>query len=416
MESIFKRLTLTFVAFAVCLLLPLSLHAQPTGTRQVEVEASGFGGTQEQAIRSGLAAAVSQVNGTSLQADQVTASSNVTGVVSNKDGVSEDVDVTLSASISARTQTSGNIHSYDVLSLTKIESGYEAKLRVRVYRYDTAASSARKRMALLQAKARSTKYFVFRSYSGSELANLITTAMEQELVQTRKFAVLSRDNLAEISAELNLISSEATSREEKAKLGRMLGADFLLIPEIVNATGSTQSKTIKITGQTETWSAGNIVVGVKVIAVATGEVKYAEQYRASTTAENSRGLISSVAKNAVTDVVEKIYPKIIIKASSSGVIINAGGRSINVGQRYSVFRPGEILFDPYTGESLGSEETLVGTIAVSKVLPKMSHAIKISGGDFETGMILRPTATPPSKPKAPSLVKKPVSGIALPFD
>tara|TARA_R110001592_G_scaffold1874_14_gene11429 strand:- start:13759 stop:15009 length:1251 start_codon:yes stop_codon:yes gene_type:complete len=416
MQSILKKLTLSLSAFAVCLLLPLSLHAQPTGTRQVEVEASGFGGTQEEAIRSGLAAAVSQVNGTSLQADQVTASSNVTGAVSNKEGVSEEVDVTLSASISARTQTSGNIHSYDVLSLTKIESGYEAKLRVRVYRYDTPASSARKRMALLQTKAKSAKYFVFRSYSGSDLADLVTTAMEQELVQTRKFAVLSRDNLAEISAELNLISSEATSREEKAKLGRMLGADFLLIPEIVNATGSTQSKTIKITGQTETWSAGNIVVGVKVIAVATGEVKYAEQYRASTTAESSRGLISSVAKNAVTDIVEKIYPKRIIKASSSGVIINAGGRSINVGQRYNVFRPGEVLFDPYTGESLGSEETLVGTISVSKVLPKMSHAIKITGDDFEPGMILRPTATPASKPKAPSLVKKPVSGIALPFD
>ncbi|WP_159241148.1 CsgG/HfaB family protein [Zhongshania aliphaticivorans] len=416
MKRIFMAMKLLGVIFAVCLLLPVSLHAQPTGTRQVEVEASGFGGTQDEAIRAGLASAVSQVNGTSLQADQVTASSNVVGAVSNKDGVTEDVDVTLSASISARTQTSGNIHSYDVLSLTKIESGYEAKLMVRVYRYDTSASSARKRMALLQTKAKNSKYFVFRNYSGSELAGLMTTAMEQELVQTRKFAVLSRDNLAEIGAELNLISSDATSREEKAKLGRMLGADFLLLPEIVSATGSTQSKTIKITGQTETWSAGSIVVSVKVIAVATGEVKYAEQYSSSTSSENSRGLVANVAKKAVTDIVEKIYPKQIIKVSSSGVIINAGGRSVSVGQRYNVFLPGEVLFDPYTGESLGSEETFVGAIAVSKVLPKMSHATKVSGGGFEPGMIIRPTSTPIAKSKAPVQPKQPVSGVALPFD
>tara|TARA_R110000772_G_scaffold41479_7_gene96588 strand:- start:43727 stop:44977 length:1251 start_codon:yes stop_codon:yes gene_type:complete len=416
MRFISNKLTRVFTFLLVSLLVSLSLHAQPTGTRQVEVEASGYGGTQDEAIRSGLAAAVSQVNGTSLQADQVTASSNVTGAVSNKDGVKEDVDVTLSASMSARTQTSGNIHSYDVLSLTKVDSGYEAKLRVRVYRYDTPASSARKRMALLQTKAKNGKYFVFRNYSGLELAGLITSAMEQELVQTRKFAVLSRENLAEIGAELNLISSDATSREEKAKLGRMLGADFLLLPEIVSASGSTQSKTIKITGQTETWSSGAIAVSVKVIAVATGEVKYAEQYRAATTVENSRGLVASVSKKAVTDIVERIYPKQIIKVSSSGVIINAGGRSVSLGQRYNVFRSGEVLFDPYTGESLGSEETLMGSIVVSKVLPKMSHATKVAGGEFASGMILRPAPRSVVKPKASVQVKKPVAGVALPFD
>jgi len=54
---------------------------------------------------------------------------------------------------------------------------------------------------------------------------------------------------------------------------------------------------------------------------------------------------------------------------------NAGANSgIQVGDTFTVYRPGEELIDPQTGLSLGSESEMVGTVTVTEVQDKFSKA------------------------------------------
>jgi curli biogenesis system outer membrane secretion channel CsgG len=400
---------LAFVAFT-------STPLFAAGTKTVEVVATGFGATQEEAIRNGLAQAVAQVNGTSLKSRQATSTSSVSGVVANSRGESESLNMEITSSVSAQTETSGYIHSYDILSMSHVEKGFEAKLRTSVYRYDAPASSNRQRIALLPVK-HAAGYQLFSYKRGSSLADSVGRSIENYLVQSRKFAVLTRQELDEVQSELDLISSDLTSRVEKAKNGRLLGADYILIPEIVSASGRVETKTIEVTGQKQTKAYGSIALSIKVIVAATGEIKFSEQYTSNTKRQDASGLIASVTKKAIDDVVGKIYPKLVVLVDEGRIAINSGGRSVSKGQRFKIYRKGDAVIDPYTGESLGSDESYMATIQITKVLSKMSYGKIVSGEGVEVGMVARPTA--PASLKKPSIGQKeskPAAGFRLPFD
>ncbi|MBB3048875.1 curli biogenesis system outer membrane secretion channel CsgG [Litorivivens lipolytica] len=397
--------------------LVVSLAANAAGTQQVEVRAKGFGSSESEAVREGLSAAVAQVNGTTLKSSQSTRTHSVTAAASNEKGEREEVDMEMTSEQSAATQTSGEIHSYEILSMERVDKGYAAELLVRVYRYDAPVSSSRSRMALLKTDHNRSRYDIFGVYSGHDLAGRVNSALERELVQYRKFAVLSRQELDHIGNELALITSDATSREEKAKAGRMLGADYLLISEITGADGRTWSETTQVTGQTKHYRKGTFSIGLKVIAAATGEIKFSEKYSGYTTKGNVDSLIAYVAKKAIADTVERIFPKRIVKVSGDSLVINAGGRSISVGDHYDAFTVGEPIIDPYTGESLGGEESYVGTIKVTEVHPKLAYAKPASKGSFTEGMILRAAKTAPKKKSRPKAEQpRATTGVRLPFD
>ncbi len=409
----------TIQRWAVLLLSCFPVASFAAGTRTIEVNAIGFGASRNEAIRAGLSSAVGQVNGTSLSATEQTESATLVAASANAKGELSTSNMEINVESSAATKTSGQIDSYDILSVSQTDDGnFKAELKVRVFRYDTPASSSRNRLALLVPESKASSYSLFGRMSTSTAKDALYRAIEQHLVQTRKFAVLSRNDLDAVSNELALIASDATSRQEKAKLGRVLGADFILLPEIISASGATTSETVKITGQVKTSSYGKLVIGVKVLAAATGEIKYSEQFSATTSRSRREPLFQAVANKAIDGVVEQIYPKRIVKATAGKLIINAGGKGVQLGQHYDAYAVGELIVDPYTGESLGGEETKIGTVKITKVLPKMSYAAAVTGSGFESGMVLRKSSYRgrPAKPEAASTPAKPAAGFSLPFD
>jgi hypothetical protein len=95
----------------------------------------------------------------------------------------------------------------------------------------------------------------------------------------------------------------------------------------------------------------------------------------------------------VTDV---IYPARAIAVSGAQVTINRGdGTNIAAGQTWGVFRLGEELKDPDTGESLGREETLVGKVRIMSVQPKTAKAEVVEGSGIAVGDLLRLEASVP---------------------
>jgi hypothetical protein len=65
----------------------------------------------------------------------------------------------------------------------------------------------------------------------------------------------------------------------------------------------------------------------------------------------------------------------VIKVEGNKVWINLGSNAgIKIGDEFGVFRKGEELIDPDTGQSLGADEEKVGIVVVTEVKTKYSVA------------------------------------------
>ena len=132
-------------------------------------------------------------------------------------------------------------------------------------------------------------------------------------------------------------------------------------------------------------------------------------------------LVGMAANQLVEQIVDQLYPIRIASISEDGqVIINQGGSRIAAGQLLDIVSQGKELFDADTKESLGKTETLVATIRIDRVMPRISYA-KVINGDLSKlseGLICRPRkaeAAPPQGRKS-EIEKSPQGGVKLPFD
>jgi len=89
----------------------------------------------------------------------------------------------------------------------------------------------------------------------------------------------------------------------------------------------------------------------------------------------------------VTDV---IFPAKVVAIEGKQVTVNRGDSTgIATGQIWNVFALGQELIDPDTKESLGRQETLVGKVKITSVLPKASNAETLQDSGIMAGSILR---------------------------
>ena len=80
----------------------------------------------------------------------------------------------------------------------------------------------------------------------------------------------------------------------------------------------------------------------------------------------------------------------IIKIDGSKVFINLGSRNgVNTGDSFTVYRMGEALIDPDTGEELGASETRIGSLKVTSVDEKYSICSVESGSGFKSGDVVK---------------------------
>jgi hypothetical protein len=92
-----------------------------------------------------------------------------------------------------------------------------------------------------------------------------------------------------------------------------------------------------------------------------------------------------------------------------------------VGQLLNIYSQGRELFDVDTKESLGTTETLIATIRIDQVMPRISYAKLVEGdlAKITEGQICRPRkveAVPQPAGQKSEIEKSPTGGIKLPFD
>ncbi len=121
-----------------------------------------------------------------------------------------------------------------------------------------------------------------------------------------------------------------------------------------------------------------------------------------------RDAAGAYAGRALAATLNGAFPATIIDVADGGLLtINRGeGTGISEGEAWTLFRPGNELIDPDTGESLGVGEQPVGRVRIVRVWPRYSHAVALEpfddAGDATPakGMIVRPTGEVVSGPDA----------------
>ena len=218
------------------------------------------------------------------------------------------------------------------------------------------------------------------------------------LTQGRRFAVLDRRSPEIYEREKRLLESADVDPSEVARLGKVLGADYLLYGTVDRIEVTEERKTIVLTGETRSEVLATVRVRFSVLAVATRQVEWSsslalqhdltEDFRPEQAAER---LLDELALHIVDELTEYIFPPVVTQVTGWGsFVVNRGGNTVRENDLFEVFALGDVLLDPDTGESLGRLEATAGIARITSVKPKFSLAEMITDHDgIARGMILR---------------------------
>jgi len=253
---------------------------------------------------------------------------------------------------------------------------------------------------------------------GTGLADMLVT----QLVKSGKFMVIEREELQSVLREQGLGLSGMVTPQSAAQVGKLLGVELMVTGSVTefgekrSAVGGAIGK-IGIGGKISKRKA-RAVVDIRLVNTTTGEILLAEKAvgeAGSTSLDRirfedidfgnpttwDRTILGKAAREAVDKCVEYITQAMkkipwqgkIIKANADGTVYMKPGSQggVKPGMEFVVYRKGEELIDPDTGLSLGSEEQMIGKIKVVQDVAsgKACKAVVVSGGDFQTGDIVR---------------------------
>lgn len=354
----------------------------------ISVESQSEGTSRANAISAALVAALEQASGVQIEAQ----SSLRQELASAANGEARSVSLSENQQVAVRRQTGGVIKNYDVVSVEPSGNGYTAVLKVNIERYSAPGLPTQDRRRIVIAPP--------VNLAGLQPTEVVALrdALETFLTQTRRFAVLDRQNEATYRTEMELLRGPDVPISETVRIGQVIGADYVLRTKVRKIETVTQEQVLPITGEKVVRRSTQAVADFMILEIASRQVKWAGQVAHESSADRATEL-GLLAKELGGKVVSGIYPLRVVQVlAPNSVVVNQGGDTIKVGQTFSANRLGEMAVDPYTKEPLGPVEIPVGTVRISRVDPKLSYGDLISGSlptEF-ADLILRPLLSVPT--------------------
>jgi hypothetical protein len=402
----------------VCALLALSTAGAQTTIEEREIR--GRGVSEVEAVLNALQEATFQVCGVQIRADLTMDSVLI-----------EDDDVRMIDQINRNIQATSTqrpceFQGYDVLGVAGGEPDVLVRVLVKyaVYRVPGPAMK-RRRLAVLEfpmdevqlygsGGGRQLQVDGSAVRSGTEvdfklvrkLQHGFRAKVEELLTQGRRFGVLDRNRPEVYEAEKQILTSGDVDVGERARLGRVIGADYLVYGTIDRVAIESTSRVIRATGERIARSHGATKVRFTVLAAATRQVKWSSSINLDrrlpvglVPEAAAEALLEEVAVRMVDELTENIYPPRVTEVLAPGqFVVNRGGNTVEAGSVFEVFTLGDWLLDPDTGERLDRLETSVGIARIVAVKPKYSIAELISEVvHLSRGMVLRRRQTMPEE-------------------
>ena len=425
----YRRATLRQLLGWLVLALMFALAPAAAETEYIEVVANGRGVTADEAINNAIAEAVRRINGTYVDAHQSTSVRTEGGIVSNAEGESASFSYSERVNANVSTTARGAISSYEVVSQNPGAHGVDVRIRARAPRYRAPGidSGNRRKLAVLPFSSRLGQIEFFGETYGEELAAELSQDILTQFVQSRRFAIVDRESWGALRSEQSILASALTPIEEKAKLGAMLGADYLVLGELLDAGGGMGVRTERLTGVQHVEAGAHIALSYRIVVPATGEIKFADTLEIGVLDPQGRsfqsrtGALVELSKRLVGIATDRIYPIQVVNVSSpTSVVLNQGGATLSMGDRLILVELGAPMVDPYTKEPLGRVESEVGLLEIKRVDGKVAYAnlVGSASATLRVGMLARRNeglyaagAQAPVPPPSPR-----TEGVVLPFD
>lgn len=219
--------------------------------------------------------------------------------------------------------------------------------------------------------------------------------MEASLQSTRKFEVLSRSK-ATLSAvrEEQMFAKSDLSKGNAAQEGALENADYLIIPTVQDFVFYRSAKAVpNLDSKYLRSDSGRLEINAQILDASTGAIKTTFYMKSSfatkegivntrsgsPSSEHFTTMAKKVSAQMADQLVDTVFPMRVMSSQSGKVWINRGqDGGLKEGDMLNLYRPGEALIDPDTGESLGSAEVFLAKVKVVRVNPKFTIA-EISG-------------------------------------
>ena len=272
-----------------------------------------------------------------------------------------------------------------------------------------------------------------------DVSRKLAQQLSVRLTETNKFAVLDREYILDFARNRNILLSDDSSLEEKARLGKVLGADYMIVGTISDARMRIKEKTSEIIGVPVREYEADFVFDYRLIVGPTRQVRLADTVTIRLETDEVKKLVrdwepedldyremldnltARAANRVVGTIIDRLFPIRIARIDKNGqIIINQGGRRITTGTLLDVFTEGDELVDFDTKESLGKTEIFIATLKIDKVLSNISYAKLVKGSlsKISEGLVCRhKKAAPQIMEGAKSSIERTrTGGIKLPFD
>lgn len=239
------------------------------------------------------------------------------------------------------------------------------------------------------------------------------TMLETAISQTNKFELMERSRMDDLLSEQALSAGGLT--QGSGDIGGLSGVDYLVYGSITKL--GTKSDAVALGGIAAGGQKSEMSVDIRIVDASTGSIRIAktvqkqassgggfamEGFAVANDQADPLGEVQRLTANAVAALLAmEIFPIKVINISKGQAYVNYGPPSVEKGMFLKVIELGEGFMDPDTGEMLGQDETVVGTIKITDVKSKFSIGA-ILDGDFQRGAI----ATKLDKKKGRSIEKK----------
>ena len=260
------------------------------------------------------------------------------------------------------------------------------------------------------------------AYTGNDCNAYLAEGFRQMLeTAVQKMGKMDLFERSRVDALEEQLLAEGGLTAAGGTVGGLTGVDYLMYGAVTKF-GSQQSSTSVNTGRLGRFGrrAGGastakltveMGVDIRVTDAHTGKIVIADSVEGAVQAGSafSVGGVSSskgsadpfadvqrvVAAKMAEKVVTSRYPIKIISVSGDGtLILNYGNIMLQPEDMLMAFAVGESFVDPDTGETLGAEETELGSVVVTEASAKFSKA-RVATGDasvFAVGTVLKRTA------------------------
>lgn len=232
-----------------------------------------------------------------------------------------------------------------------------------------------------------------------------TDTIISRLVQTKRFTVVDRQEVDQLLDE-QIAQAFAENREMQSIMGKLKGCDYLLIGSLQNFSMEEQTLQLpnssKIIEILEGFSEGNM----RLVDARSGDILDSRKISITAQLERDIGedrLIASLADKYAAEVVavllNSVYPiKVAAIAPDGAVYVNRGSDGLlKQEDMFDVMRPGQIIRDPDTGVELGSMESKVGQLRLTRVEEARSIGKMVANGLAQSGDILRRSSSAKKK-------------------